>query len=523
MDETKFKPGVQATASLRERLLDLLIGSQGPTRGKYWQAAAVVLGLTLVNLGIEWLVRDVEPISLAMVYLLGVALCAARLGRWPGLLSSVLSVMMFNFALIEPRMTFVVHDAQYMITFAVMLLVAMLIGELAGRVHEQADEARERLSQTQSLAQLADGLAVHNEPGAIAQAFADRLALMFEAQVTVYLPVPQSEKVACAASTLPELLTDPHELGVAQWAWDQAENAGLGTENLPGSRCLHVPGDKATGNGPVVALLPKETDEAFDPTQLALIEACVAVLATALERARLAVETRSALVEAQAERLRGSLLSSVSHDLRTPLAVIAGTSESLLARQRDPASAEAQGLGLICDQSRRLASLVENILSVTKLQSGSVHAGLQWVPVDELVAGALGRLPDGGRVKLVGASGEAQVFADPVLMEQLVYNLLENALKYAPEGTPVRVEAGTRDRLFRLSVSDAGPGVPEAERERVFEKFVRGANAGTLPGVGLGLAICQAIASLHHGSITCRGAVFELVLPQPAEPMVEEG
>jgi two-component system, OmpR family, sensor histidine kinase KdpD len=515
MGEAKEKGVIATAGALRERLLDWLIGDGGAAGGRYWQAVGVVLVLTGVNLGIEYLLKDVEPTSLAMVYLLGVALSAARLGRWPGLLSAVLSVLAFNFTFVEPRLTFIAHDSQYLITFPVMLMVALLIGELAGRIQEQAGEARHRLSQTQALAQLADSLAGHEEPEGIARVFAHLLAQMFDAQVAVYLRTQGSEKVACAASTQAELAGDAHELAVAQWAWDQGENAGLGTQNLPGSACLHVPGDKASGNGPVVAMLPKDKGGAFDEAQLALIEACTAVLATALERARLAGETRSALVEAQAERLRGSLLSSVSHDLRTPLAVIAGTSESLLARRGEGESAEAQGLKSISEQSRRLASLVENILSVTKLQSGSVDAGLHWVPVDELVSGVLGRLPDGGRVRLVGVSGEVEVFADPLLMEQLIYNLLENALKYAPAGTPVVVEAGVADRVFRLSVSDQGPGVPEGERERVFEKFARGANAGTLPGVGLGLAICRAIASLHHGSIVCKGSVFELVLPQP--------
>jgi two-component system, OmpR family, sensor histidine kinase KdpD len=506
-------------ATLRQRLLDLLIGTEpGPPAARFWQAIFVVLLLTALNLALEFVIKDVEPTSFAMVYLLGVALSAARLGRWPGLLSALLSVLTFNFAFVEPRLTFVAHDSQYLITFPVMLLVATFIGELAGRVHEQSQEARERLAQTQSLAQLADTLASHDNAPAIAQACAQDLARMFQGHVAVYAPIEQSDKLACLAATNPELLTDPHELGVAQWAWDQGENAGLGTQNLPGSRCLHVPGDKASGNGPVVAIHPHQGESPPDPTQIALIEACAAVLATVLERARLAATTRTALVEAQAERLRGSLLSSVSHDLRTPLAVIAGASESLLARQADPSSPEAQGLRSISDQSRRLASLVENILSVTRLQSGSVHAGLQWVPVDELVAGALDRLPDSGRVRLLPGSGEVQLFADPLLMEQLLYNLLENALKYSPPGSPVEVHAGTADNLFRLWVSDQGPGVPEPDRLRVFEKFVRGSNAGTLPGVGLGLAICQAIASLHHGSITCHGNRFQLLLPQPSQP-----
>ncbi len=506
-------------ANLRQRLLDLLIGTRpGTPAARTFQAILVVLVLTALNILLEHLLSDIEPSSLAMVYLLGVALSAARLGRWPGLLSAFLSVLAFNFAFVEPRLTFIAHDSQYLITFPVMLLVATFIGELASRVQEQGQDSRDRLSQTQSLAQLADTLSAHDSPAAIAAACAQTLARMFNADVVVYLPDGPTERLIPAASTLPELLTDEHELGVAMWAWEEATNAGLGTQNLPGSRCLHVPAEKGSDTGPVIALLPRESESVFDPTQLALIEACAAVLATVLDRARLAAETRTALVEAQAERLRGSLLSSVSHDLRTPLAVIAGVSESLLARHADPASPEAQGLRSISDQSRRLASLVENILSVTRLQSGSVHAGLQWVPVDELVAGALDRLPEAKRVHLLPGSGEVQLFADPLLIEQLLYNLLENALKYSPPGTPVEIAASVDQKLFRLIVADQGPGVPEPDRPRIFDKFVRGQNAGTLPGVGLGLAICQAIASLHHGSITCLGNRFQLLLPQPDQP-----
>jgi two-component system sensor histidine kinase KdpD len=360
-------------------------------------------------------------------------------------------------------------------------------------------------------------------PGKIAEVAARRAAEVFEAQAFVLRTSADGALRPTSASPADTPL-DPKDLGVAQWAFDHGELAGLGTDTLPGSQSLCAPLRLGHSRLGVLALNPSDRS-ALRAEQRAFLDVFCRQVAVALERARLGEEARVAALRAKTEEMRSSLLSAVSHHLRTPLGSITGAATALRDESNLDAATCAELVESICDQAERLERLVANLLDMTRLESGALALKRDWVPLDEIVGSALTRLESrlGERDVSVDIPGKLPLlFVDPVLFEQIFVNLLENAEKYTPTGSPLDIRARRQEDDVVVEVLDRGPGLPAGTHEKVFEKFYRGTDTRA-SGAGLGLAICRGIAEAHGGSILAEdrqggGAVFRVTVPTGGEP-----
>jgi two-component system sensor histidine kinase KdpD len=484
--------------------------------GAYARATVVVAACTLVS----WVMSaHFATSNLVMVYLLGVAFVATRYASGPAVLASILSVAVFDFFFVPPHLTFAVADTQYLLTFAIMLAVALLISNLASRVREQSEAVRQRERRTATLFALSRDLAATPGQEAIARAAARHVADIAAPACAILLPRSDGRLVPVAPSGA-TFTVDPRDEGVARWVFEHGRMAGAGTSTLPGAGALFVP---MTGTRGTLAVLGVRSDSsaALSTDQLHLLEAVASQTAAALERARLAEEAQRAQVDVETERLRNALLSSVSHDLRTPLAAITGAASTLLEDGEGlPAATRGELTEAIYEEAERLNRLVRNLLDMTRLQAGAVHVSREWHSLEELVGAALNRLDPRLREREVVTRLPEDlplVPLDAVLIEQVLVNLLENALKYAPRGA-IEVSAWRDGGAVVVEVADRGPGIPAGEEERVFDKFHRAAPLDMPAGVGLGLTVCRGIVTAHGGRIWAEnredgGAAFRFSLP----------
>ncbi len=487
-----------------------------------WSAAAVAAANVLA-----WLVHAyVTPANLVMIYLLGVMAVAARLGRGPAILASVLSVATFDFFFVPPYLAFRVSDTQYILTFAVMLAVALVISTMASRLRQQAEAARQRERRAAALYRLSRELSGLRGVQELLEAAVRRVADHVGGRAVALMP-DGSGKVALAAGDGSLLGAGGHDLGVAQWCFDHGQAAGLGTPTLPAAAALFVPLRGSRAAVGVLGVVPTPSRRALTRDQLRLVEAFGDQVALSVERAQLAEQAERAHVLIESERMRSTLLSSVSHDLRTPLSVSTGAASSLLAGGAPlPAATREELIETIAEEAQRLNRLVGNLLDMTRLESGAMPVKKDWHSLEEVVGAALARLEprlQGRELSVRLPPGTPLVQVDDVLVEQVIFNLVENAVKYTPPASPIQITATVGDGALRIEVADRGPGLPAGEEENVFEKFVRVRREGDPSGVGLGLSICRSIVAAHGGRIHAAnreggGAVFVLTLPQEGEP-----
>jgi len=472
-----------------------------------------------------------ERANLIMVYLLGVMCAAVWLGRGPAILVSILSVAAFDYFFVPPRFTFAVDDTQYLVTFAVMLAAAVLIGTLASRLRSQARDARIAERRAEALAKLTGELVALRDRDRILAAVLRHLETDFASRAVVLLPDGTGSLVP-AAGPRDLLAEDPRERALARWSFDHARPAGIGTATLPASRCLCLPLAGSAGMLGVLAIEPHEAHALAARESLRHLRAFANHVALALEREGLAREAEAARLQTETERLRSALLSSVSHDLRTPLAVITGVTSTLLEQEPELAPAERRELlQTAADEASRLNRLVANLLAMTRLESGALEVRRSWHSLEELVGAALRRLETSAPGHVFETDVPADlplVPVDDVLVEQVLFNLLENAVKHAPSAAPVIVRARRDGDAVAVSVLDRGPGVPAGNESRLFEKFYRGVGSHRTGGVGLGLAICRGIVDAHGGSIHAAnrpdgGAELSFTLPiGTGPPQVED-
>lgn len=489
------------------------------TRGGYLHAVAAIAATTAVATAARALlgIPDVE-----MLFLLGVMITALSSGRRAALLASALAVVSYDFFFVPPPYTLDISDARYLLTFAMLFGVSVVIGTLTLRLREQRQAAVELERRTAALYALSRELGAALDEESVANVSVLAVAQAFETEA-VFLRARGGELVALAASP-PAAALGPSERALARWVAEHGQPAGRGTGTLTGEEVLCTP---VRAWGDVLAVLAVRTPEPreLDVEQRGLLEAVARQAALALDRVRLADEGRQASLRAKTEELRSGLLASVSHDLRTPLAVITGAASTLRA---DPALEPETRRDLsdaICEEAERLERLVANLLDMTRLDAGAVEPRREWVPLVEVLGGALTRLDPrlaGRRVVTALPDDLPLVSLDPVLVEQLFVNLLENAAKYTPAGSTVEIGARREGDTLCVEVADRGPGIPPGDEERIFERFHRGAHAG-VRGVGLGLPIARAIAQAHGGRLVAAnragdGAVFRLTLPMSSEP-----
>jgi len=462
-----------------------------------------------------------ELANLVMVYLLGVTVAGLRFGRGPAVMTAILNVAAFDFFFVPPRFSFAVSDVQYLLTFSVMLTIALVIANLVASVRQQTRVAGARERRTALLYAMSRELAATRGISGMARVAVRHLAEVFQIKAVVLLPDAEG-KLHYPRDRPLENSFRSADLAVAQWVADHSRQAGLGTDTLPAATGLYLAlGDERQRLG-VLAVLPSNPRRVLLPEQRHLLETFASQIGLALERARLAEVAEAAGLAAERESLRNTLLASISHDLRTPLAVMAGAGSTLAEHGAKLDEATRFSLAhSIETKAREMSELVSNVLDLMRFESGQVVLRRDWETLDDLVGTALQRL----EVRLAGHAVELRmapelppVYVDATLIVQLFANLLDNAAKYTPAGTRVSVSAVADGAFVRVVVEDDGPGLPPGEPARLFDKFQRGNGEGTVVGVGLGLAICQAIVRAHGGEIEAqrragRGARFEFTLP----------
>ncbi|MGE5231872.1 MAG: DUF4118 domain-containing protein [Deltaproteobacteria bacterium] len=489
----------------------------------YAQAVGVVALATALSLVLR---PHVQSTDIAMVFLLAVVVASSRLPQGPSLLACLLSIAAFDFCFVPPYYTFAVSDVRYVLTFIVMLLVSLVMSRLTTRIREQAMAAREREERTGALYAMTRELAAERNGADMVQTAARHLRNTFGGEVLLYTPGDDGRLGLHPALgvTAP---VDEKELSIALWVYDHGQLAGAGTATLPATDWLYLP-LTASGRTLGVAGLRSDDPRRFqDPVRRQLLETFAGQVAASLERVRLAGASQQAKLETEAERLRTALLSSLSHDLRTPLAGIEGAATSLLqdGGVRAP-EARRELAQTIVEESRRMTRLVANLLDMVRLESGALQVQREWQPLEEVVGVALIRLDErlAGRVVTTTLPPDLPLLPiDGLLIEQVLINLLENALKYTPAGTPIDISARLGQREVIVEVADRGPGLPAGEEGRIFDKFYRARDQGRAGGAGLGLTICRGIVTAHGGRIWAEnrpggGAAFRFSLPLTGPP-----
>ena len=486
----------------------------------YAGSVLIVAGVTALA---QLLRQHLESSDLTMLYLLGVVVVAISFGRGPAITAAVLGVLAFDFLFVPPHFTFRVSDARYFVTFAVMLAVAVITGTLTARLREQREHARIRERRIAALYRLSHDLALQS--GAVDVLVTAVAHVQEVLGVRAIASIPTNDgTVECSAGD-PSILESGADREAVQWTLRSGRPGGL-APGAPGPGMVHVPLDSGTGVRAVLSLR-LHSGQVLEPERLELVRAFASLIGLALERCYMADRARQTQSLIEVERARSALLSSVSHDLRTPLTAITGAATTL----RDDASGALGAITrrelaeTIADEAQRLHRLIGNLLDLTRLESGTLRVHKEWHSVEEVVGAALTRLgPEiNGRTIQVSLAGLPLIPMDDILFEQVVRNLVDNAVRHSSNDGPILIHGRLEDEELRLEVCDSGRGLSEEEEGRVFEKFYRGRGASHRGGAGLGLAICRGIVEAHGGTIEASnraggGAVFTVRLPVQGNP-----
>jgi two-component system sensor histidine kinase KdpD len=499
-----------------------------------WNGYGLAVGLAIlatVICSIMYATIDhIERINLVMVYLLGVTYVASRKSRQSAALAAVLSVGSFDFFFVDPRRSFAVSDVQYLFTLGVMLLVALVTSTLTARLREQTEAASLRERRTAALYNLSKKLSATRSRIEIGTFTASKVREVFGCDVAVLIKSRATGKLFSGPESESKFEQKPNENAVALWVLDHGKMAGKGTDTLPGAEGTYLPLNAETGCVGVLGV-KWEGDAIRDPALLNFLDTFANQLAVAIQRTNLAKDSHEAMIQVERERLRNSLLSSVSHDLRTPLAVISGSADSLRASQTLTDSRDKDLANAIAVESERLGRQVRNLLDMTRLDAGAVELNREWQSIEELVGSAVLRtekmLVD-HVVKVKLPEDLPLLHVDGVLLEQALINLLENAARHTPKGTKVTISGKNLPQTVVVEVSNDGPNLSEGDEDRIFDKFYR-PTPNAPQGFGLGLSICRAILEAHGGTIKARnrrqgGVSFMMILPKGEDaPAVPRG
>lgn len=503
----------------------LLDPAKQATDWKGWSFALLSTGTaTGMNAVLDPYFGDAGKVSL---YLLGVAIVASRSSQSAAFLASLLSVASFNFFFTDPRYNFSVSDPQYWFIFAVMLIVGLMISFLTSRHKDQCRGESERAKRSSALYDLSRKLSSTRSRRELGAFAAEQVRSVFGCDVAVLVRSRKTGELFAAPPSRTGFEIRPKEQAVAKWVLEHGKRAGKGTDTLPGSDGLYLP---LTGErGPVgVLALRWDWESGWDIGQVHLLETFANQLAVAVERTNLAKDSHESTLEAEGERLRSTLLSSVSHDFRTPLAVISGAAEQL--RERLKSGREYELAESIAVEASRLERQVRNLLDMTRVRSGALSAKKEWQSLEELVGAALSRtdlLLAEYRIHVDLPPDLPLLELDGVLVEQVFVNLLENAERHTPPGTNIWIEAHRDNGATRIVFSNDGPSLGPGELVTIFEKLTQGNESRG--GSGLGLAICRAIVEAHAGEIIAeprqpQGVRFLITFPaSKAAPEVPIG
>lgn len=522
-------PASEGTAPSRRAPLLRAFRSSAPWRA-YAYSALAVLATGLAGKGLE-ATTSLDPAGLSAVFLAGVLFSALRYGLLPSIFASLLSMAVFNFFFLPPLYTFTVQDPRNVLALVTFLVVAIFTSNLAGQSRERARAVRRRFKTTAALYDFSRKLAATHALDDVLWAIVHQSAASLATKVVLLLP--DQGRLAVRAAYPPEDRLSEADWASANWAFQKGEHAGRGSATMPGADRLYFP--MRTGRGAVgvmgVELAAGRSN--LDPDQERLLEAVLDQDAVAIERALLDRAMAEARVLAETDKLRTALLSSLSHDLKTPLASIMGAASSLRTQaDKHDDAARDELLGTIEEESDRLNRFLANLLDMTRLEAGALRLNRDWIEAGELIGAAVGRAKErlGGRSVSVDVAADTPMLrVDFTLFQQVLFNLLDNVAKYAPADSAVHIEARREGGDAVIEIIDQGIGIAPPELERVFDKFYRleGGDRQTA-GTGLGLSICRGIIEAHGGRIAARSPVADghgtavvIRLPIEAAPRTE--
>lgn len=486
----------------------------GTIKWRNYALATIACGIT--TLLAEALLRIFDLSNVVMILLLTVVGISIRFGRGPGAWAAALSVLLFDFFFVPPRFSFSVSDVQYLFTFALMLLVALTIGQLAAKLRFEATIANLRERRAQALAALSKELSGALTVEQVVEIANRNVSGTFNSAVALLLPSSQEKtKVAGTSSSQPTIDT-----AVAQWVYDHQLPAGLGTHTLSAAASHYLPLKAPMRTRGVLVLEAKDLLFLNEPEEKRLLDTFAAQIALALERVHYVEVAQDALVSMEGERLRNSLLSAISHDLRTPLTALVGLA-STLADTNLPENTQKELALAIRNEAQQMTELVTNLLDMARLQAGGMKLKKDWQSIEEIVGSACMQLHRVMTTKNLIISIPANLplcECDPILIQRVIVNLLDNAAKYTPTGSTISVSASAGNNAMTIMIEDNGPGLPLRQEAKIFEKFARGETESNKPGVGLGLALCKTIIEAHGGKISAEnrvdgGARFTVALP----------
>jgi two-component system, OmpR family, sensor histidine kinase KdpD len=501
---------------------------QTAARSEPFNARPYLMALltTAIGLGVAGLIKPyfgVENVDL--VFLTAVVLVAVRYGLWPSLLASVAASLAYNFFFLPPIYTFTITDPTNIAAFFFFMLIAILVSNVAARVRIQADTAIGRIRTTEQLYAFSRKLAGTATLDDVLWATAYQTALMLKVRVVLLLP--EEGLLMVKAGYPPEDELDKGDLAAANWAWSNDRPAGRGSDTLPGAKRLFLPMRTGRGSIGVIGIDDDRTGPLLTPDQRRLLDALVDQGALAIERVLLVEDMDQVKRTVESERLRSALLTSISHDLKTPLASVLGAASTMRDLASDLSDTEKRDLlATVIDESERLNRFIANLLDMTKLESGAIVPNTALHDIGEIVGSALrraGKILARHKVSLELAADLPMLELDAVLFEQVLFNLLDNAAKYSPLDTTISIRCFRERDGVLLQVADEGEGIPPTELESIFDKFYRAQKGDHVrPGTGLGLAISRGFVEAMHGRITAanrgdrNGAVLTIRLPVPA-------
>jgi len=468
--------------------------------------------------------------NVSVCFLVAVMLVAMKLGRGPGIFASVTSFLSFNYFFVEPRFSLTIDDPQFILTIFFFLIAAIFVSNLASRVQQQMDAAKVSGRRTANLYEFSRKIAAAATRDDVLWAVVHHVAATIHGKSLVLQP--EDGRLSIAAGYPPEDQIGDKDAAAADWAWTNGRPAGRGSTTLPTSDWLFLP--LRTARGPVGVIgIQMEGQDFLGPEDSRLLETLADQAAVAMERTSLVADVEAARVSAETERLRSALLSSLSHDLRTPLVSILGAATSLIKYEQDLSANDRSELAhTIQEEAERLNRFVQNLLDMTRLGSGSMKPNADWADLNDIIRAAVTRaekLLKRRQVKIDIDAGIPLLHVDSVLVQQVFFNLLDNACKYSPPGSMITIWARAKDDQVLIEVCDQGAGIPEADREKVFDMFYRVQAADKQSaGTGLGLAICRGIVEAHGGSIKAEpglngaGTCVVITLPKREMPALTE-
>lgn len=493
----------------------------------YLASTVFVLGALSLGLILD---RFMDVQNIALVFLTAVLGASVTFGLWPGLYASVVSVLAFNFFFLPPVHTFTIADPENVFAFLFFLLVALIASNLTARVRSQAIVARQRAKTTEDLYLFSRKLSSVGTLDDLLWATSFQIASMLKVRVVVLMP--EHGRLEPKSGYPPEDLLDEADLGAAKWAFEHDRETGRGSDTLPGAKRLFIPMRTSRGAVGVIGIDRDKPGILLTPEQRRLFHALADQAAQAAERIRLVEDMDRARLAVESDRLRSALLTSISHDLKTPLAAIIGAAGTLKGYSADlDEESKEDLLATVQDEAERLNRFIANLLDMTRLESGAIAPNIALNDLSDVVGAALQRarkVLSNDYVELHLVADLPMVAIDPVLFEQVLFNLLDNAAKYSPPQSTILIQAWQEVRSIVLQVLDEGDGIPDEDLERIFDKFYRARKGDRVrAGTGLGLPICRGFIEAMRGTIVAgnrtdrSGAVFTIRLPVPDQAQLE--